>query len=121
MKTLIVDDEEDMRVLMRSIIQIANRGLEVAGEASDGAEALEQWRALQPDVVVLDQRMPGMTGLEVAKAILAEAPESKLVLVTAFLSPAVRAEAERLGMHAVLSKEHDLHIRLASTLHSLAA
>jgi YesN/AraC family two-component response regulator len=120
-KTLIVDDEEDMRVLMRSIIKLANNGLEVAGEASDGADAIERWRELRPDVVVLDLRMPGMTGLEVAGAILSEEPDQKVVIVTAFASVGVRQQAAALGVRAVLSKADDLGFHLPAALHLLAA
>src|ERR1051326_8243221 len=52
-RTLIVDDEEDMRLLMRSTIEAANEGLTVAGEARNGFEAVEQWREAQPDILVL--------------------------------------------------------------------
>ena len=71
---LIVDDEMDMRMLVRVVIEIANDGLSIVGEAADGAEALRVWRDLDgppvPDVVILDNRMPELTGLEVAEQIL---------------------------------------------------
>lgn len=122
---LIVDDDLDMRLLVRMAIELANRGLEVVGEAADGNEALAMWRALDgppvPDVIILDNRMPGMTGLEVAERILAERPEQLVVLYTAFPEPAVRSEAERLGVAACVSKgDHnslpDLVRRLAGDL-----
>ena len=69
-RVLIVDDEDDMRALLRNLIEIANDGLSVAGEAADGHQAIHRWREAQPDVVVLDQRMPGVTGLETAFSIL---------------------------------------------------
>src|SRR4051812_30900540 len=71
-RVLIVDDEDDMRALIRSHIEIANHGLSVAGVASDGDEALRRWRQDRPDVVLLDQRMPGLSGLETAEVILRE-------------------------------------------------
>lgn len=103
-RTLIVDDEEDMRILLRATIEAANRGLSVAGEASGGEDGLAQWRAQRPDIVLLDQRMPDLTGLEVAERILAEAPEQTIVLFTAFLDDATRATAMRLGVRECLSK-----------------
>ncbi|MBV8387678.1 MAG: response regulator, partial [Acidimicrobiia bacterium] len=84
---LIVDDEEDMRALLRSTIEIANQGLHVAGEAADGEDAVKQWRETRPEIVVLDQRMPGATGLEVAEQILAEHPEQAIILLSAYLDP----------------------------------
>ena len=88
-RVLIVDDEDDMRSLLRNMIEIANDGLSVAGEAADGDQALRFWREAQPDVVVLDQRMPGLTGLETAARMLAE----------------VKAAADRIGVRACVPKD----------------
>jgi len=104
-RTLIVDDEEDMRLLMRSTIEAANEGLTVAGEARNGIEAVEQWRAVQPDIIVLDNRMPGLTGLEAAEQILAEDPDQTIILFSAFLNEDVRQAAAALGVRACLSKD----------------
>ena len=104
-RVLIVDDEDDMRALMRSLIEIANDGLRVAGEAEDGDQALRRWREDRPDVVLLDQRMPGMSGLETAEVILRESPSQAVVLFTAFLDPEVRSAAEALGVKACVKKD----------------
>ena len=103
-RTLIVDDEEDMRILLRATIEAANQGLSVAGEASGGEEGLAQWREHRPDIILLDQRMPDLTGLEVAERILAEAPDQTIVLFTAYLDDATRATAMSLGVRECLSK-----------------
>jgi DNA-binding NarL/FixJ family response regulator len=104
-RTLIVDDDEDMRFLLRAVIERANEGLQVAGEASDGATALAQWRAVQPDVVVLDQRMPGVTGLEVAETILSEQPDQSIILFSAYLDDELVAQADAIGIRACISKD----------------
>jgi len=101
---LIVDDEEDIRVLVRSLIEIANHGLSVAGEAADGDEALRRWRDRQPDVVLLDQRMPGLSGLETAEVMLSENPGQTVILFTAYLDPHVVRLAEDIGVRACVSK-----------------
>src|SRR3954471_19875886 len=80
MRVLIVDDEEDMRGLVRATIEVANEGLTVAAEAADGETAVSIVREQHPEVVVLDQRMPGVTGLETARRILDEHPEQAIVL-----------------------------------------
>jgi YesN/AraC family two-component response regulator len=103
-RTLIVDDEEDMRILLRATIEVANQGLSVAAEAGGGEEGLAQWREHRPDIVLLDQRMPDLTGLEVAERILAEAPEQAIVLFSAYLDDDMRATATTLGVRECLSK-----------------
>ena len=103
-RALIVDDEEDMRFLVRAVIEAANHGLSVAGEASGGVEAIERWREQRPEVVVLDHRMPDMTGLEVAERILAESPDQRIILFSAYLDPDTTAAAEKLGVDTCLAK-----------------
>jgi len=120
---LIVDDELDMRMLVRVVIEMANNGLSIVGEAADGSEAIEVWRDLDgppvPDVIILDNRMPGLTGLEVAQHILEERPGQLIVLYSAFLDDEIRAEAAELGISRCVSK-HDLEI-LPSVIHELTA
>jgi YesN/AraC family two-component response regulator len=106
MRVLIVDDEEDMRALVRATIEIANEGLSVAGEASDGQAAIEKWREARPEVVVLDQRMPGVTGLETAQRILEEHPTQAIVLFSSYLDSDVLTAARELGIRVCLSKDN---------------
>jgi two-component system chemotaxis response regulator CheY len=100
-----VDDDEDMRFLLRSVIERANEGLEVAGEAGGAEEALAQWRSLGPDVIVLDHRMPGTTGLQVAEMILSERPGQSIILFSAYLDDDLVARASALGIRACISKD----------------
>ena len=106
---MIADDELDMRALVRAVLEASDIGVSVVGEAADGAEAIEVWRALDgpplPDVIVLDHRMPGLTGLEVAQQILAERPRQLIVLYSAFLSEEVRARAVEAGISRCVSKQ----------------
>jgi CheY-like chemotaxis protein len=105
---LIVDDELDMRVLVRLVIEMANNGLTIVGEAADGVEALRVWRDLDgppvPDVVILDNRMPELSGLEVAKEILEERPGQLILLYSAYLDDQVRARASEIGVTMCVSK-----------------
>jgi len=105
MRVLIVDDEDDMRALVRATIEIANEGLRVAGEARDGETAVDILRTEQPEVVVLDQRMPGATGLETARQILAEHPDQAIVLFSSYLDRDVMMQARNLGVRACLAKD----------------
>ena len=100
-----MDDDEDMRFLLRALIERANAGLQVAGEAGGADEALEQWRVVQPDVVVLDHRMPGTTGLQVAELMLAERPDQSIILFSAYLDDDLVARASEVGIRACISKD----------------
>jgi two-component system response regulator YesN len=105
---LIVDDELDMRMLVRLVINMSNNGLSIIGEAADGAEALRVWRDFvepEPDVVLLDNRMPELSGLEVAQRILAERPGQLIMLYSAFLDDEVRARAAEMGIARCVSKD----------------
>jgi DNA-binding NarL/FixJ family response regulator len=105
-RALIVDDDDDMRFLVRVLIEAANEGLAVAAEARNADEAVERWREHRPDVVVLDNRMPGRSGLDVAAEILAESPDQSIILFSAFLDDDTLALADALGVRACLSKDH---------------
>lgn len=102
-RVVIADDDPDIRVLLRSLLDL-DRRIEVAGEAVDGGEALQRFTELRPDVLVLDERMPVMYGLEVAERVLAEHPGQAIILCTAFIDDSVVAAATRLGVQSVLGK-----------------
>ena len=103
--TLIVDDQEDVRMLLRVLIDAANDGMFVIGEAASGAEALESIDAQQPLVVVLDEMMPNMSGTETATRVRQSRPSQILILCTAYLDDAVIARARAVGMDAWLDKQ----------------
>ena len=103
--TLIVDDEDDIRTLIRLIIQAANEGLFVAGEAADGLEALSKVDEVDPIVIVIDQMMPGMCGIDTAKKMLEGRPDRIIILCTAFLDDELRVKAEQAGIKLCLRKE----------------
>jgi CheY-like chemotaxis protein len=103
--TLIVDDQADVRMLLRVLIDAANDGLFVIGEAASGAEALQSIDAQQPLVVILDEMMPNMTGTETATRVRESRPTQILILCTAYLDDAVIARARAVGMDAWLDKQ----------------
>ena len=96
-RVLIVDDESPARELLRSMLKEVE-GFEVAAEAENGRRALEICDAQQPDIVLLDVRMPGIDGLEVARQ-LATLPEPPAVIfITAFDEYALQAfESEAIA------------------------
>jgi two-component system response regulator AlgR len=96
MKILIVDDEPPARSLLRSLVEELQAG-EVIGEAANGLEALHRVSQEMPDIVLLDIRMPGMDGLEVARHLAHMDQPPAVIFVTAYDSYAVQAfEAQAL-------------------------
>jgi DNA-binding LytR/AlgR family response regulator len=87
--TLIVDDEPVARRVLREGLE-SIPGIEIAGEAADGREALRQIASLKPDLVFLDLQMPVMSGFEVVRS-LREPPLPVIVIVTAFDQHAIQA------------------------------
>lgn len=104
-RAFIIDDDEDMVFLVAAAIEFANHGLEVAGTASSGDEALARLPEARPDVIVLDFRMPDRNGLEVAADILERDPEQNIVLFSAYVNDDVIAAAERVGIRECVLKD----------------
>ncbi len=90
MRVLLVDDEPDVRALLKMAISAYCEGVDVVEEASDGVEAVRKTEATHPDVVVMDLRMPRMNGVEATKRIKTASPEVDVVVY----SVAYEAEAE---------------------------
>lgn len=101
-KVLIVDDS----LLMRRMIAeaLSADGWEVAGEAGNGQEAVEQYRELQPDVVTLDIVMPVTDGIYALEHILNEDPDAKIVVVSALNQTKLISEAIRKGAQDFIAK-----------------
>ncbi len=78
---LLADDHPSVRRGLRLLLETAE-GIEILGEAGDGAAAVRQTRALQPDVVLMDARMPGTDGIEATRQIVAEGGADVLMLTT---------------------------------------
>jgi DNA-binding NarL/FixJ family response regulator len=103
-RILIADDEALVRGGMRMILE-AQEDLEVVGEAQDGREALAQVRALQPDLVLMDIRMPHLDGLEATRRLLAGAqPHPRVVMLTTFDLDEYVYEAIRAGASGFMLK-----------------
>ncbi|GAA4019783.1 MULTISPECIES: response regulator transcription factor [Streptomyces] len=81
-RVLVADDQNLIRTGFRLILNA--RGIEVVGEAADGAEAVAMARRLEPDVVLMDIRMPVMDGLEATRRILEHAPGCRVLMLTTF-------------------------------------
>ena len=105
-RVLIADDQALVRAGFRMILD-AEEGIDVVGEASDGAEAVEQTKRLDPDVVLMDIRMPELDGIEATRRVVAgggEKPARVLMLTTFDLNEYVY-EALRAGASGFLLKD----------------
>jgi DNA-binding NarL/FixJ family response regulator len=103
-RLMIVDDHESVRELLRTIVEEAPEDVVISGEADGGEAALESIDRIDPDVVVLDDRMPAMSGFEAAPRILERRPGQKILLCSGMVDAEVCDRAERLGIAACLSK-----------------
>lgn len=101
---LVVDDQADMRLLIRMTIEAANGGLRVCGAASSGPEAVALATEQCPTVIVLDQMMPGSSGLDVTDDIRAACPHARILLFSAYLDDAIRQRATTMDVPC-LSKD----------------
>ncbi|HVB56188.1 MAG TPA: response regulator transcription factor [Candidatus Acidoferrales bacterium] len=117
-RILIADDHEAVRRGLRSAI--IGMGWQVCGEARDGKEAIEQARALNPDLVILDVSMPVMSGLEAAPQILQSAPRTKVVAFTMHESQQMKDEMAKIGVHGFAIKSAPL-AQLLETIRSVLA
>ncbi len=101
-RILIVDDASFMRGSLKYIVE--NAGHEVVGMAKDGAEAVELYRDLKPDLVTLDVLMTGMEGLSALGTIMEGDPEGKVIMVTAVGQEEKQEEARNLGASGYIRK-----------------
>jgi DNA-binding NarL/FixJ family response regulator len=116
---LIVDDHEVVREGLRLSLSRAPH-IRVIGEASDGEQAVTLVERRKPHIVVMDVRMPGMDGLEATKQIVAQAPETAVLIFTAFGERSLLARGIESGAKGYILKEAP-HDTLLKAIEKLAA
>lgn len=104
LRVVIADDHGVVRQGIRGVLE-AIEGLEVAGEAADGDEALRMVRELEPDVVILDVNMPGRTGLEVATELREDAHPARVLILSMHDDPEYVLQAVRSGADGYVLKD----------------
>lgn len=106
-RVLVVDDHPAMRSLIREACSLSP-DLEVVGSAADGVSALADIHALDPDVVVLDLMLPGLTGLELVRTLREEGSRTRCLVLTARDDPEALFEAVRADVAGFLDKSTDI-------------
>ena len=122
-RVVVVDDHALFRRGLENVLS-SEPDLEVVGEAGDGLEALEVCAALAPDVVLMDVRMPGASGIEAARKIREARPETRVVMLTVSDDEGDLFEAVRAGANGYLLKEVSIDevadaVRVVARGHSL--
>ena len=111
-KVMVVDDSRMVHLQMIKLLE--DSGYEVAFSCQDGESAIETYRREHPDLVTMDILMPGMDGLEAAKAILEEDPGARIVMVSSLAYDDTIQEAEQAGTRGFLYKPFDRETLLAA-------
>lgn len=101
-KVLIVDDAAFMRMMIKDIL--SKNGYEVAGEAENGLRAVEKYKELAPDLVLMDITMPEMNGIDAVKNIKAIDPGAKIVMCSAMGQQAMVIESIQAGARDFIVK-----------------
>lgn len=106
-RVMVVDDNSLLRLGVTEAVN-GETDLKAVGEAENGAQALEVYRELQPDVVTMDYQMPGGNGIESTREIVAEFPEAKVILLSVFEGEEDIWNAVQAGAKGYLSKTGEI-------------
>jgi DNA-binding NarL/FixJ family response regulator len=102
-RILVVDDHPMLREGVVAVIE-AESGFEIAGQASNGAEAVETFRKLEPDITLMDLQMPGVGGIEAIQSIRSEFPEARIIVLTTYAGDVQALRALKAGASGYLLK-----------------
>ena len=108
-RILVVDDDPDIRQMLQAIF--SSEGWTV-DEAADGPEALERYELTRPDVIILDQMMPGQTGVDVAEILRKDGCKVPIVLFSAYLSTPVRTDCEQMDVWPISKVDLNALVRV---------
>jgi DNA-binding NarL/FixJ family response regulator len=101
-RVLLVDDDRAIREALRDVL--GEVGMEIVGEAANGVDGVSVAKAVEPDVVVMDLRMPRLGGLDAARMIRRALPATQVVLFTVYDDQALTEAGARAGVFAYLVK-----------------
>ncbi|MEN3314836.1 MAG: hypothetical protein V7605_1070 [Acidimicrobiaceae bacterium] len=106
-RVMIVDDTDHVRRMLTTMLTVD--GFDVVHQASGGPDALDHVDEADPDVIVIDYKMPVMDGLDAARRLRARRPDQVLVLYTAYIDDALQREADEAGVALCLDKVEGLN------------
>lgn len=118
-RVLLVEDNDTFRETLELLFGLRDE-IEVVGSASSGDKAVPLVSELEPDVVLMDYRMPGLNGAEATRAVLAAYPKTRIVCLSASVTVDEVDEVMRAGAVACVTKDEDFD-RLVSTIQQAAA
>lgn len=101
---LIVDDQGPFRAIARQVVELTP-GFEVVGEAETGEDAVRMATELRPAMVLMDINLPGINGIEATSRILAQAPTTRVVLLSTYRESDLPADALACGARRYVHKE----------------
>lgn len=116
-RVLVVDDHPFFRRCLVDVIN-ASGDIDVVGECADGSEVLPAVRELRPEIVLMDVRMPHLSGLDAAAALQREQPQVRVVLLTSDTAESSRATARANGVTDYLIKGADPDLILDALRHA---
>lgn len=101
-RVFVVDDTDHVRRMLVSLLEVS--GFDVVGQAASAEQALSTVASVDPQVVVIDYRMPGMDGIAAARALRERRPDQAIILYTAYLDDELRREAMDAGVSLCVGK-----------------
>jgi DNA-binding NarL/FixJ family response regulator len=104
MDIIVIDDDKLVALSLKTILESSGK-VNVAAMGSSGSEAIELYRNIRPDVMLMDIRMDGMTGIEAGEEILKEAPDAKLLYLTTFSDDEYIIKALGMGAKGYILKQ----------------
>ncbi|MDQ6927534.1 MAG: response regulator [Actinomycetota bacterium] len=105
-RVMVVEDTDHVRRMLTSMLSLD--GFEIVAEAATGQEAVERVAAADPDVIVIDYKMPAMDGLAVARQIRETRPQQVVILYTAYVDDTIERDAAAAGVSLCVDKMEGL-------------